>query len=80
MHSPGFETKCACDNVVCRNESRIEPATSTSSLTATPAAAEDGTVTNYGAAVRLYTNSQQTKNILLINCTGEWWSSVTSSS
>ena len=61
MHSPGFETKCACDNVVCRNESRIEPATSTSSLTATPAAAEDGTVTNYGAAVRLYTNSQQTK-------------------
>jgi hypothetical protein len=50
MHSPGFETKCACDNVVCRNESRIEPATSTSSLTATPAAAEDGTVTNYGAA------------------------------
>ena len=62
MHSPGFETKCACDNVMCRNESRIEPETSTSSLTATPAAAEDGTVANYGTAVRRPTANKQKKH------------------
>ena len=45
---------------MCRNESRIEPASSTASLSTAPVTGEEGAsgVANYGAAVSLVTSQQ----------------------